>query len=235
MSTQTVQSAGVAAMPRVNLMPPEIAEAARLRNLQFAMGGAVLATAVIVGGVYMHEKSGVSSAQQQVQAAQAQQASLQQKLSGLQTVAQTFSEVQQKQGLLNQALGQEIRWSYVLNDLSFKLPSNLWLNAIVASETSAGGAATSGVATTAPSTLAGASAASATTPIGSITFNVTGRHHDDIAAWLDSLTRIRGFADPAFQTSTETAIGTTPAVTAASSVNITNAALSNGSHTGSGN
>jgi hypothetical protein len=64
---------------------------------------------------------------------------------------------------------------------------------------------------------------------------VTGRHHDDIAAWLDSLTRIRGFADPAFQTSTETAIGTTPAVTAASSVNITNAALSNGSHTGSGN
>lgn len=220
MSTQTVQSAGTAAMPRVNLMPPEIAEAERLRKLQLAMVGAVAASIAVVGLLYFHEKSGVDSAKQNLATAQAQQASYQEKLASLQAVAQTFAEVQAKQALLNQALGQQIRWSYVLNDLSFKLPSNLWLNSLTATESSAGGSSTT---TPSPTSLAAAGTVGA--PIGSLAFTVTGRKHDDVAAWLDSLARIRGFADPAFQSSTESSIGTTPVVNASTTVSLTPAAL----------
>jgi Tfp pilus assembly protein PilN len=230
-STQTVQSAGVAAMPRVNLMPPEIAEAERLRKLQLAMGCAVLASAAIVGLLYMHEKSGVSGAQQQLATAQAQQTSLQAKLTGLNTVAQTFAEVQGKQALLNQAMGQEIRWSYVLNDLTFKLPTNLWLNTITANETTAGATA---IAPTTTATTLSSGASSSAAPIGTVAFSVTGRKHDDIAAWLDALAKVRGFADPTFLTSAEGSIGSTPVVNAGTNVNVTTGALSNKYTTGSG-
>lgn len=224
MSTQTVQSAGAAVMPRVNLMPPEIAEAERLRKIQLGMACAVVASAAVVGLLYFHEKSGVDSAKQQLAVAQAQQASYQEKLTSLQAVAQTFADVQAKQTLLNQALGQQIKWSYVFADLSFKLPSNLWLNSVTATESSAGGA--SSTATTPTSLTAGVGG-----PIGSISFSVTGRKHDDVAAWLDSLARIRGFADPAFQSSTEAAIGTTPVVNAGTSVSLTPAALASANPT----
>jgi hypothetical protein len=50
-------------LPSVNLMPAEIAEAARFRRLQFAMGAAVLGAVVVVGALYVHGKSSVSDAQ----------------------------------------------------------------------------------------------------------------------------------------------------------------------------
>lgn len=225
MSTQTVQSAGVVAMPRVNLMPPEIAEGARLRRLQLAMGGAVLVSAVLVAGLYMHEKSNVSSARSQLQSEQTQQASLNQKLASLSSVKQTFAEVQAKQGLLGQAMGQEIRWSYVLNDLSFRIPSNIWLTSMVASETSAGGTSESAASTTTPTTLTATPSAAA--PIGSITFGGVGFKHDDVATWLDALARERGFTDPQFTSSAEAAIGARTIVNWATSVELDAKALSN--------
>jgi hypothetical protein len=47
---QITQVTGVPVMPRVNLMPPEIAEAAKFRRFQLAMGGAVVAAVGILVG-----------------------------------------------------------------------------------------------------------------------------------------------------------------------------------------
>jgi Tfp pilus assembly protein PilN len=218
-STQTEQTAGVAVMPRVNLMPPEIGDAERFRRLQLAMGGAVLLAAVIVGGLYMHAKSGISAAKAQVATAQAQNTALQAKVNSLATVKATFAAVQSKQALLQQAMGQEIRWSYVLNDLSLRLPSNVWLTGVQASETSVGPNAV--VAPT--SSLPG----SAVSDIGSMSFSGVGLRHDDVAAWLDSLAKERGFTQPTFSSSTETAIGSRGVVGFASSAIIDSSALSN--------
>jgi Tfp pilus assembly protein PilN len=223
-STQTVETAGVGTMPRVNLMPPEIAEAARFRQLQLAMGAGIALSVVIVGGLYMHEHSGVSSAQAAVNTAQAQHSSLQTKLSSLQTVQDTFAAVQAKQNLLDQAMGQEIRWSYYLNDLALKIPSNVWLNSVQASESTAPGATSSAAPTTSSTSTLG----TATTPtdVGSVTFDLTGLRHDDVAKWLDALARLKGFSSPTFSTSVEGAIGNRGVVTAESQVTLTSAALS---------
>ncbi|MBV9487188.1 MAG: PilN domain-containing protein [Frankiaceae bacterium] len=214
MSTQTVQTAGVAAMPRVNLMPPEIAEAERFRRLQLAMGGAVVLSAVVVGFLYHNAKSGISSAQAELATAQQQQTSLNAKLQDLSSVSQTYDSVHAKQVLLQQAMGQEVRWSYVLNDLSFRIPSNVWLTAVQAEETAADPAAT-----LQPGGTPGA--------IGSVLFNVTAYKHNDVATWLDSLAKEKGFANPSFSSSNETVIGTRGVVSATTSTDLTSDALSN--------
>jgi Tfp pilus assembly protein PilN len=218
-STQTELATGVAAMPRVNLMPPEIAEAERFRRLQVAMGCAVVASAAVVGVLYMHAKSGISSAQTEVNTAQAQQAALNAKLNSLASVKQTFAEVQNKQALLQQAMGQEIRWSYMLNDLSFRIPSDVWLGAMQASETTTLGGSTGNPVATMPGSTAAA--------IGSVSFSGYGMKQDDVATWLDSLSKEKGFADPTFSSSTETAIGSTSVVSFQSSVVLDTSALSN--------
>jgi Tfp pilus assembly protein PilN len=215
-STQTVKATGISSLPRVNLMPPEIAEAARFRQLQFAMVAAVVASGAIVGALYVHAKSGVTSAQSEVTAAQSQQAGLQTQLSGLTSVQQTLSTVAAKQALLQQAMGPEIRWSYVLNDLSYRIPTDVWLTGISASETTA---------TTVP--------AASTTPvapasdIGNITFDGVAFKHDDVAAWLDALATEKGLTQATFTSSTEGAIGSRTVVDFGSTVIVDDRAMSN--------
>jgi Tfp pilus assembly protein PilN len=222
-STQTIEATGVGTAPRVNLMPPEIAEAARFRRLQLAMGAVVVLAVVIVGGLYMHERSGMSSARSQLASDQAEQSSLQVKFNSLQTVGATFAAVHAKQALLSQALGEEIRWSYYLNDLSLKLPSNVWLSAVSANETAAPGA----TAASTPTPTTGALTAATSTTVGTINFSGVGLRHDDVAQWLDALSRIKGFSDPTFSNSTESAIGPRSVVTFATEATLTTGALSN--------
>lgn len=214
MSTQTVLTAGVAAMPRVNLMPPEIAEAERFRRLQLAMGGAVVLSAVVVGALYQHAKSGISAAQDQLTTAQNQHTDLQGQISKLASVSQTFATVQAKQALLGQAMGQEIRWSYVLNDLSYRVPNDFWLTAVQATETAADPTATAPVTQT-PGAL------------GTVAFSGVALKHDDVAAWLDALAKEKGFSNPTFGSSTEGEIGARIVYFNSESVDVNNDALSN--------
>jgi Tfp pilus assembly protein PilN len=219
-STQTVQSAGVAVMPRVNLLPPEIAEAQRLRQLQLVMGGAVVLTVVAVGGLYLHARSGVSDAQTSLDAAQAQQTTLQTKLSALSSVKQTYADVSAKQAMLGQAMGTEVRWSRTLNDLSFRIPSNVWLTGLTATETAAGDSSTAGSATS-------TALPSATPTEGTITFSGVAFKQDDVATWLNALGREHGFSDPSFSSSTENYIGSREVDNFNTSVSLTDKILSN--------
>jgi Tfp pilus assembly protein PilN len=198
-------------MPRVNLMPPEIAEAARFRQLQMGMGVAVVASVAVVGVLYMHARSGVSAAQSDLTSAQTQHTSLQEKVSSLATVQQTYANVQAKQQLLSQAMSGEIRWSYVLNDLSLRVPSNVWLTSATATEATAGPTST---ASTTP------------TSIGSIEFDGVALSHDDVARWLDALAAEHGFANASFSSSTESAIGSRTTYEFNSSTDLDSSALS---------
>jgi Tfp pilus assembly protein PilN len=197
-STDLATSTSVGALPRVNLLPPEIAEAQRFRRFQLAMGAAVVVAVVAVGGLYWHTKHDVSSAQSQLNAAQAQQAATQQKLNSLQSVGTTYADVAAKQAELASAMGQEIKWSNVLNDLSLRIPSNVWLTAISATESTAGG-----TATTSPAT----GAVVDPDAIGSVNFSGVGLKQGDVATWLDALAREKGFIDPTFSSASEGLIG----------------------------
>jgi Tfp pilus assembly protein PilN len=209
-NTPDVQSVGSSAqvatpsMPRVNLMPPEIAEAARFRRFQLAMGGAVVAAVVVVGALYVHAHSGVKAANDQLASARTQQTALQTQLTSLNGVQNVYAQVAAKQTMLSQAMGQEVKWSSYLTDLSLKVPDEVWLTAVSATETNTGFSA-SPVGSTPPA--ATGTPGLATPGIGTLTFAGTAFSHDDVATWLDVLARERGFADPYFTNSTETAVG----------------------------
>ncbi|HWC33204.1 MAG TPA: PilN domain-containing protein [Mycobacteriales bacterium] len=221
MTTQTVQSAGTGTMPRVNLMPPEIAQAARFRQVQVGLGAAVLAAVAVAGLLYVHEHSGVAAAKDELAAAQQTNASLQTKLASLNAVKETFAAVQARQAMLTTAMGSEVRWSFILNDLSFRMPSNVWLTNLSVSPTS-----TTAAPPAAPATLGSSAAPAAVVPIATITFSGIGFKHDDVAAWLDSMAKEKSFSDPTFGNSTESTVGTHPVVDFSSTVIVTSVAES---------
>src|SRR4051794_6781010 len=132
---QVSQSVAVPVMPSVNLMPPEIAEAARFRRFQLAMGGAVVAAVAVVGLLYTQAHHGVSSAQSELQQAQAQNSALQSQRASLQSVDDVYKQVASKKAMLQQAMGDEIRWSRYLTDLSLRIPDKVWLTNVSATET----------------------------------------------------------------------------------------------------
>lgn len=207
------QAVASGAMPRVNLMPPEIAEGARVRQIQFVAGLMVLLAVVVVVALYLHAHSGVSSAQNQLDQAQSQTTSLQEKLASLAPVQQTQAEVTAKQGVLSEAMGNEVRWSYLLNDISLRMPSDVFLTSLQVTETAAVGT---------PPPVKG----STPVQIGTISFGNVGFKHDDVATWLDSLAKEHGFSDPLFTSSVEQAAGTRGYVTFATTADVMSDRLS---------
>jgi Tfp pilus assembly protein PilN len=217
-TTQTVQSASPVVMPQVNLMPPEIAQAQRLHQLQRGMAGAVILSVLLVGGLYYHAKQGMTSAQNSLQTAQTQNGSLEGKYHALDYVQTDYTQAQAKQQMLDEAMGQEIRWSFVLQDLTTRVPNNVWLSGMTVAETSVPGST---------ATAATPAVGSSVVPIGNVTFSGIAFNHDDVASWLQSIAKVKGFADPTFSNSSKTVIGTRTVVDFGSTVNVSPTALSN--------
>lgn len=204
-------------MPSVNLLPAEIAEAARFRRFQLAMGGAAVAAVVIVGALYVHSKSAVSDAHAELATAQQAHAAAQAELSQLSGVSDVYAQVAAKEAMLTQAMGQDVDWSSYLSDLSLRIPDDVWLTNVQATETSTGLTA-SGVPV--PGSLT-------PTGIGNITFTGVAFSHDDVATWLDVLAKEKGFADAYFSNSTKAALGRKSVVNFSSSATLTDDAKSN--------
>jgi len=214
--TQALGVSGAKSLPRVNLLPPEIHEAAKFRKLQLAMAGAGVAAFAVVGLLTFNAHHGVTQAKTDLASAQSEQATLQSQLAGLQSVRDVYSQVAAKKAMLRQALGSEIRWSYYLTDLSLKVPQNVWLTNLTASEQATGAAA------------AGAAPGGSLVPagVGTINFSGVAFSHDDVATWLDTLAKERGFTNAYFSNSTKASIGPREVVDFSSSVTLTQAALS---------
>ena len=203
----------------VNLLPPEIFEAARFRRLQFALAGVGVAAIAVVGFLTYQAHHSVAAANDQLTQAESQQTSLQSQVTGLQSVRDVYNQVAAKQAMLSNAMGNEIRWSYYLTDLSLRVPANVWLTNLVATETSpsATGAA--------PAPGAGASPL-LSSGIGSVQFSGVAFSHDDVATWLDALAKEKGFTNVYFSNATKGVIGPRSVVNFVSQVTLSQAALS---------
>jgi Tfp pilus assembly protein PilN len=216
MTVQTETRVRAAVWPSVNLLPPELEQERRFRKLQVAMGFAVLVAGGCVAAGYMWAHSGVATAQQQLAAAQSQQAVLNGELSKLQNVSAVDAQVASDKNLLGTAMGNEIQWSHYLTDLSLFIPDNVWLTNVTATES----APTSGSSS---ATVAGGVMP---TGIGQIQFTGVAFTHDDVATWLQALAKERGFEDPYFSSSTESQLDKHTVVDFTSTVTLTSRALS---------
>lgn len=209
-SDRLLSGAGLGSLPRVNLLPPELAQARRLRQVQFGMGAAVLAAVVVVGLLYVGAQSSVTSAEEQLATSSATSSQLTAETAKFRDVTAVYQQAANAQALLTEAMGQEVRWSQLLSDLSLSVPEKVWVtNLSFAQETVE-------------------PAVGATEPgIGSLTVQGVGYSHDDVAVWLESLASSgTTYANPYFSNSTETLIGSRTVVNFDSTATVKPDALS---------
>jgi Tfp pilus assembly protein PilN len=196
-----------AELPRVDLLPPEIHAARRLRTVQTGMLAAVAAAVVAVGGLWLVANAEVQQEQDRLDAAETRQVDVQRQVRSLAEVDRVYREVDARKQLLSTAMGGEVQWSGYLNDLALRVPSGVWLTNMTVSAAAPAGGTAAGVAT--------------------INFSGSARTHNDVAVWLESLSRQRGYIDAYFTSSAEAASGATTTVNFSSSVTVTSEALSN--------
>ena len=193
MAAQTYGSTATqtAVSPRVNLLPPEIAERETLRRAQLAMLGTGVAAVAVVGGLYLQASAKVSDARQDKAQAVAANAQLQAKLGDLATVKDVYAQVDAASKTLAIAMHYEVRWSTYLHDLTLTIPENVWLNRLEVKLNEA------------KSSAQAASAGGENAPVfepglGTVKVSGSAFSHDDVAAWLESLAKQRGYADAYF-------------------------------------
>ncbi|MEP6696017.1 MAG: PilN domain-containing protein [Pseudonocardiales bacterium] len=201
-SRHKLATGGLPLLPRVNLIPAEIADRRALRRVQTGLGGAAVAAVAIVIVAFLAAATSVSSAKSDLAGAQAENAGAQTNVDGLKNVGQTFALVDQAHGTLRDAAGGEVLWSSYLTDLSLRVPDSVWLTKV----------------SVAPATTTGG--------VAQISFEGVGLAHGDVAKWLDSIAKERGWTDPYFSRSEEKFIGTHRTYSFTSTVTVTSAALS---------
>jgi Tfp pilus assembly protein PilN len=217
LATSTTKSLTAAEIfPRVNLLPPEIAAEAKFRRTRMLLSLVIVGAVAVTGGLYVMASNQAASASDDLASAQATQVKLQAEAAKYANVPKVYAEVAAAQQDLTQAMGQEVRYSYVLNDLSLTLGrvNGVWLTNLAVTQ-----------AVDNPST---SKSALGNPSIGTLTFTGEATKHTDVAAWLDGLAKTPYYADPYFSNSAVgQPIGTTPIVDFTSQVSLTDKALSN--------
>lgn len=214
------------ALPKVDLLPPEVQQAKALRQFQAGAACAVVAAAAIIGALWWQQHGHVASAHRDLAAAQGQQTELQQSADGLATVSSTYAQIAAAKATIATALGGEVRWSGYLNSLSETVPAGVWMTSMAVTASTANG-------TAAPAAAAGAATAGPA-PLATITFQGDAIDRDHVATWLEVLAAQKGYAAPVFTSSAEKTAGGKTLVEFTSSVQVTPGALSH-RYDGTGN
>lgn len=200
---------GFAPLPRVNLLPPEIAERRRFRQTQYGLGGVIAGAVGIVVLLYLAAAHSVTAAQSDLTASTDTNARLTGQVAQYRNVTALYDQAAAAQGMLVQAMGEEIRYSHLLSDLSLSIPDNVWLTNLSYTQ--------GPVPPVAGSSVGG---------VGTFTASATGFSHDDVAVWLDSLAAQPNYVSPDFSASTEGLLGTRRTVTFTTSAAVADSAYS---------
>lgn len=213
MSLLTKQSeavgTGLVTLPRVNLLPPEIEEGKRFRRIQVGLGAGVLAAVGVVAVGVVLASASVGSANEELEAATAEGSRLQAETAKYADVTAVYAQSAAAQAMLAEAMGEEVRYSRFLSDLSLSVPENVWLTSLTFAQAPVDPA----VGSTEPG-------------VATLTVSGKGFSHEDVAMWLESLAAQKTYTDPNFSSSQEVMIGEREAVEFASTATLTPAALS---------
>lgn len=202
---------GPVVLPQVDLLPPEIGERQRFRKVQLGLGSAVVAAVGVVALLYVGAAHSVSSAETQVQAADQQQSALQAETARYQDVTQTYSRAAAAEAMLVGAMGQEVRYSRLLNDVSMTIPADVFLTNVTVAQAAPGAAG---------------AAATTGTALGTVTMSGVALDHDHVAEWLESLAGEKGYKDAYLTSATEAMFGGKKVVNWSTTVSLTPDALS---------
>jgi Tfp pilus assembly protein PilN len=217
-----------AAFPRVNLMPEVVAAEARAHRAKVVAVGAAVASLAVVGGLYVVAAATVSSAQDRLDSAQAQAASLATEEAKYADVPKVQAEVASASTQQYQALGGEVRWSFLLNDLALTIPSGTSLTSFAGTITGVPPSASVASPPTSPSSAPSGTVVSVLghPGIGTITYQGEALGYPQVASFLDSQAKQKTLLDPFVTSAATQNDATKKGLTFSSTATITAAALS---------
>jgi Tfp pilus assembly protein PilN len=189
--TGTTARVDWAPVPRVNLLPPEIVQGRRLTRLKRLLGGALVVVVAGCAAAVVWAQAGVSSAQGDVDAAQARSASLQAEQAKYADVPRVDSLIDTVTTARQTAMSMDVLWYGFLSDLSLTTPKGVSLTSleVTLNDTSD----VTGQPPTDPLTPSG---------IGHVNFSGKADHFVDVAGWLDAVGSVHGLDGSTLQTAT---------------------------------
>ena len=209
-----LSNANAAAFPHVNLIPASIALEGKLRTAKLSVLVAFLLSCAAVFGMYVMSQGQVTAAQEQLDAASARTAALTAQLQGFKEFQTASADVVDAQKQLDLAMGGEVRWSSLINDVSLTLPSGTALTEFKASvdgisptiktavaglalqaQQKAEAAATAAAAVSVPPIVAPTSVLG-NSGIGLITYSGEAASYPAVASFLDAISKQHTMLDP---------------------------------------
>jgi Tfp pilus assembly protein PilN len=197
-----------APVPKVNLLPPEIVEDRRLTRLKKVLGGGLLVVVAACAGGVAWAQAGVSAAQEDLDAAHARGALLQQEQAKYAQVPRILGLMDDAAADRERAMTDDILWYGFLSDLSLTTPRGVSLQSLEMTLDDG----TSSPPSSDPLTPAG---------IGHVTFSGKAQHFPDVAAWLEAVATLHGLDGSALQTATRGSNGTTSGTTGGNGITFT--------------
>lgn len=188
----TTRLAAGYAIPRVNLLPPEITAARTFRRTQVGLGTCVLLVVGAITGVFLHSLATAGDSADSLAAEQSRTSTLQGQQAEFGQVPVVLAQLEAAETARATAMGSDVLWYRYLNDIATTYPENVWLGGLTATASSAAAPA---VPSTDPL---------ATPGIGTISFTGSALSNQDVASWLDVLAETGGFADASMSDATRT-------------------------------
>ncbi|MCA1834181.1 MAG: PilN domain-containing protein [Actinomycetota bacterium] len=199
-------------MRQINLLPREIVERRRARQVTLVMAAGVGGLVALLLIVTILQAGRLSGANARLERQNAENRNLQAQVNQLSRFAELQRELANKQQLLGALTTSEVRWSVILSDVATVIPADVWLTNFTGSVQAGAGGTTTGAATT----------------TGSVTFSgctliPEDGTHLEVAKWLVRIGIPKEFVAPYLSLSSKGA----PAcpVNFASSVGLTDASL----------
>lgn len=170
---------------RVNLLPERILERARVRRAKRIVALLVVLVILVLSALWFAAQRDIQSAEADLVVAQERQAQLQAEAAQYAEVPAVFATASKGEEALSAAMSREVRWAFLLNQLSFATPSGVTLSTVT------GSLAESGPTQTSPGGVLPPKES-----VGTMTFAGSGNSFSEVAAWLDSLQTLKDYTYP---------------------------------------
>ncbi len=166
----------------ISLLPKEALAARRGRQHSMMAGAAVAALAGVLTVGWGTRVVQVTQAHSRAHGAESTVATLQGQKAALAPVATVFNDIQTKHQLYITALGPDVEWVRLLNQITSAMPPDVTITTFSGQRTGSTG-----------SSVVAAPPPGAQTPVGTITISATAKNgQDSVANWLRSLATIPG-------------------------------------------
>jgi Tfp pilus assembly protein PilN len=198
-------------MSRVNLLPSEILEGHRSRQIAALVGAGAALVLVLIFLFYVLQGQRLADENDKVAAQQDANQQVQTEINSLQPFATLQTSAQAEQQLLREAYSDEVSFSRLLMDVSRVIPSDMDLDTLsLQLRAPAAGVATT---TTGPTVF-----------VGTLSASGTAASVQSIATWLTRLEQVEGWVNPWTSNATLSADGTS--YTFSSTVDLTDGVVS---------